>query len=674
MAAIAMVTALAMTACTHDDLAADDLTAAAGGDHPGVTLRLTRPTVTVTSASATTGMNTTTQGMSRAAGDLLTVTDGATFTVELTDANGEVLGGKEGETPISGTFTYSKNEDAWTADATNNLYVTGGEGTYRIRATGSLYATGYDDYVRVAQAGTMKVTDDGSGTGTFALTLQPVTAAVCVKLLADNGAALTTADGYFGCAFTGMTRCEKITFAERATNLTGITYESSSDYGQIAAAKISDLSAYGSLMSGTYPIAGSTDPDATAKGDRELMRIYKSASLFTIGNDGAPKDMTGITTFTVKAPAGTVELKPGKLTTLTIRVGAASAKLEKVDVSEMTKVDEPIAGYVGDAFSLNNLAAMTPAQIAALPTVWIAPDTDFSSNASRTWNGTTYANGYLMLAAMTESYYTETGKSINLVLAEATSIENGAFQKNDYSPSYGLKSISAPGVTFVGHDAFANCNALTAVNLPKAATIEDWAFQYCNALANVNLPMATTIGQSAFEQCALKTVSLPKATTIGVSAFLQCGGLTTLNLPAATSIGIYAFSECRGLTTVSLPATKAIGENAFKDCGRLTTVNLPAATSIGKYAFAFCNKLTTLTFGANITKWEAVFHCDPNDYEGISQSVTTQNIALTLSASQLMTTNDDAESAATFAAATMTADDAAKNQFAGYKFKSITLK
>lgn len=466
-----------------------------------------------------------------------------------------------------------------------------------------------------------------------------------------------------------MTACDNIEFKYQATSLTdGVKYDNSSGYDYIGVAQPTDgvwEINNGNLVPGTYPTA-----DATTEGDPELMKIYKSANSFGIGNDengnlipfkgDTPLASTDYHTFTVTAPADKkVTLKPGKITTLTIRVGAASATLESVTVSDLTQ-GEAISGG-GNATesyrTLGQLGTMSAGDIAALPTKWIVTDKDLSAEA--TWGGSYYSNGYMMLAEMMESYYTASGeakKSIDLVLPYATTeIGESGFGNPSGDDRYGLKSLTAPNVTgSIGKNAFQSCKSLTAVSLPNAAeSIRNYAFYGCTSLATVNLPKVTE--------------------SIGNAAFRNCESLATVNLPGVTgNIGNDAFRNCTNLTTVSLPNAKgSIGNYAFYNCENLAAVSLPGVTgSIREAAFYYCTKLTALTIGGEITAWGAY----------VLNATPTSNIALTLSASQkaVASGGGDTGDAATFSDTDLysasTDYTGSPQRFAGYTFKSITLK
>ncbi|MDR1468715.1 MAG: leucine-rich repeat domain-containing protein, partial [Spirochaetaceae bacterium] len=84
--------------------------------------------------------------------------------------------------------------------------------------------------------------------------------------------------------------------------------------------------------------------------------------------------------------------------------------------------------------------------------------------------------------------------------------------------------------------------------------IGDHAFAYCDNLASVSLPKATDIG-SAFIGCTnLATVSLPKATTIGGHAFSQTGNtdLTVTLGSTVPALGDAMFSDVTDAKTVTV--------------------------------------------------------------------------------------------------------------------------
>lgn len=193
-----------------------------------------------------------------------------------------------------------------------------------------------------------------------------------------------------------------------------------------------------------------------------------------------------------------------------------------------------------------------------------------------------------------------------------------------------LKNITIPdSVTFIGKDAFRNCNGLihssrgikyvdkwvidrdyssNGVTLrDDTKGIADSAFNSCSWLKSIVIPdSVTSIGNSAFENCSeLTSVVLGRGvTSIGISAFDGCKKLTSINVPESiTSIGSYVFNGCSKLTGVTIPeGVVSIGNGAFKNCGELTSLIIPeGVTSIGYNAFENCRELTRVTIPKSVT-------------------------------------------------------------------------
>ena len=94
------------------------------------------------------------------------------------------------------------------------------------------------------------------------------------------------------------------------------------------------------------------------------------------------------------------------------------------------------------------------------------------------------------------------------------------------------KIVIAEGVTYIGKNAFRECNYATTVSLPSTLT---------------------TIGGAAFELCSgLQSITLPEGlTTINYYAFRNCTGLTTITFPASvTYIDAFSFLDCTSITDV----------------------------------------------------------------------------------------------------------------------------
>ena len=105
------------------------------------------------------------------------------------------------------------------------------------------------------------------------------------------------------------------------------------------------------------------------------------------------------------------------------------------------------------------------------------------------------------------------------------------------------------GVTYIGEDAFLDCNSLTEVVISESVTgIGERAFGGCDNLRSVTiLGNITRIAPNTFASCAsLSHIVIPDSVThIGDGAFGYCGSLTSMIIPGSvTSIGAWAFNHC----------------------------------------------------------------------------------------------------------------------------------
>lgn len=147
--------------------------------------------------------------------------------------------------------------------------------------------------------------------------------------------------------------------------------------------------------------------------------------------------------------------------------------------------------------------------------------------------------------------------------------------------------------------AFANCQSLTYIILPKSITsIEEGAFKNCEMLNNIMLPNnLTIITKNSFQSCkSLTFITIPlNVNTIENNAFQECFNIKHIEfIPTITSIGEYAFSKCNLLTSVNLYDINTIGNKAFSDCVSLTSVTfdkINANHKIDKNIFDGCEKL-----------------------------------------------------------------------------------
>lgn len=144
-------------------------------------------------------------------------------------------------------------------------------------------------------------------------------------------------------------------------------------------------------------------------------------------------------------------------------------------------------------------------------------------------------------------------------------------------------------VTKIGQKAFANCENVKEVVLPKfLTTIGDSAF-YDSGLTTISLSNSLVhIGDQAFLSSGLTTISLPKSLIhIGQSAF-AFSKLEKINIPSKVErISDFAFGHCKSLKEISFEeGITSIGRGAFAGCRSLIKIDIPnSVNTIEENAF-----------------------------------------------------------------------------------------
>ena len=182
----------------------------------------------------------------------------------------------------------------------------------------------------------------------------------------------------------------------------------------------------------------------------------------------------------------------------------------------------------------------------------------------------------------------------------------------DYTIPDGVKTIETK--------AFQNCGGLTHVTIPNSVCLNDTvtpnvpglgysAFSGCTGLVKVTFKEGSTldgIAESVFANCtALTEINLPKSiTSIGRQAFENCSSLTSITIPQSVET-IYedAFSGCTGLTSITIPkSVNAIGGNAFSGCSNLHLVTFEENSnlqSVAYHAFNDCSDGLYIIYNGN---------------------------------------------------------------------------
>lgn len=150
------------------------------------------------------------------------------------------------------------------------------------------------------------------------------------------------------------------------------------------------------------------------------------------------------------------------------------------------------------------------------------------------------------------------------------SLGNCLYEKKSKTLIAGCKTSVIPaGIISIGFEAFAGCDGLTEITLPKSMEdIDGSAFIMCTDLSSIEVDSENKTYYSE-NNCVIeratntlklgcKTSVIPDSvTSIGNFAFRSCPGLTSITIPdSVTSIGVGAFSGCTALTDVYFTGTE----------------------------------------------------------------------------------------------------------------------
>ncbi|MBP5417900.1 MAG: leucine-rich repeat domain-containing protein [Clostridiales bacterium] len=191
------------------------------------------------------------------------------------------------------------------------------------------------------------------------------------------------------------------------------------------------------------------------------------------------------------------------------------------------------------------------------------------------------------------------------------------------------KIVIGRGITYIGKNAFRQCEAATSVVIPDTVTeiayggfwqcfhftsvkipgnvkkLGEYSFANCWSITSLTIEEGVEeIGASSFASCSnIPSIVLPSTVKyLGQSAFNDCPSVTYIHLPdGIESLPPYVCSRCTNLETIELPkGLKSIGTSAFSNTG-LTSIVIPEGiTDIPEDTFNGCNKLESVTLPSTL--------------------------------------------------------------------------
>ncbi|MCR5752054.1 MAG: leucine-rich repeat domain-containing protein [Kiritimatiellae bacterium] len=228
---------------------------------------------------------------------------------------------------------------------------------------------------------------------------------------------------------------------------------------------------------------------------------------------------------------------------------------------------------------------------------------------------------------------------IDIDLGAVRTIDSGAFtgcaKLGSYATDNGeIYYIEIPEtVTSIGRNAFASCQSLVNVRLPRAVCdVNEWKkdsdnhpdaeklgddeqnvgmwFAFGNTVPVVNSVCFCGSVGNIVSNCFVGCTSLYRCqinnsiTNIEQAAFSGCGALTLVTFPKyLRSFEDRVFEDCRGISVLTIPdEVTRVGNRAFAGCSQLTQIIMGNnVTSIGDEAFAGCEALTMFEVPSTVT-------------------------------------------------------------------------
>ncbi len=156
----------------------------------------------------------------------------------------------------------------------------------------------------------------------------------------------------------------------------------------------------------------------------------------------------------------------------------------------------------------------------------------------------------------------------------------------NFSNMSGIRYVDFPNLETIGSSAFMQSSTLISLNFPKLKTIGNNAFMYTQIFEFVG-PEVIDVGLNAFAYCnSLDKVYLPKAENITNKrgSVFTSSTIADLYMPNIKAIPL-KFCENTILVKADFPNAESIASSSFQYCNYLKYINLPKITDIPENAF-----------------------------------------------------------------------------------------
>ncbi|MDE6409419.1 MAG: leucine-rich repeat protein [Muribaculaceae bacterium] len=197
-----------------------------------------------------------------------------------------------------------------------------------------------------------------------------------------------------------------------------------------------------------------------------------------------------------------------------------------------------------------------------------------------------------------------------VVIPQIVTFNNKDLKVTKIAPSFAANNDSIESVIFeaelssIGKSAFLRCSNLKDVTINQADSIGERAFLYNRNLKNITLPSTLTyLGGEAFSNCEiLEAIELPDSlTTLDYQVFNECKYLNHIDLKNIVKVEEGAFKDCSALSEMKFGELEYIGSMAFSGTA-LEEFTIPnSVTTLGTNVFENCKNLRKVSIGNGIS-------------------------------------------------------------------------